>query len=140
VSLRSDGLLLDTCAVIWVFGGFAIAEDARQSIDAAARDTRLFVSPISAWEIGLLVSKGRLALSVPVVDWIAQVWNFPGMSQIDLSPALLVASSFLPGTAPRDPADRMILATARDRGLRVVTRDRQILDYARAGQALAMHC
>jgi PIN domain nuclease of toxin-antitoxin system len=58
----------------------------------------------------------------------------------DLSPHLLIASSFLPGSPPRDPADRIIAATARENGWRLITRDKILLNYARAGHLEALAC
>jgi PIN domain nuclease of toxin-antitoxin system len=64
----------------------------------------------------------------------------PGLQLAALSPEILIASSFLPGRPPRDPADRIILATARDLGLTLVTRDRALLDYGEAGNVSVVAC
>lgn len=135
-----SGILLDTCAVLWVFGGDDVLPDARRAIEEAAQENRLFISPISAWEIGMLVAKGRIALSIPVREWIEQVFAHASVMDAGLTVSVLTASSFLPGRIHGDPADRIIVATARARGLSVATRDRLILDYARQGHVKAVSC
>jgi PIN domain nuclease of toxin-antitoxin system len=62
------------------------------------------------------------------------------MRVADLSPGILIASSFLPGNPPRDPADRIILATARDIGATLITRDGLLLKYGQAGQISVIAC
>src|ERR1700704_1805320 len=134
-------LLLDTHAVIWLFEDMSLAPKALSAIEAAYRDnTPLLVSPISAWEIGLLVSLNRISLSATPHRWFARVLATPGMQLAEMSPDILIAASFLPGTPPRDPADRILLATARDKGYRLVTRDRQLLKYADQGHVQAVAC
>ena len=134
-------LLLDTCAVIWIAAGAAISAEATEVLrNANARGVTIAISPISAWEIGLLVARGRLALSTSPRAWISTVLAQPGVALAEMSPDILLDSSFLPGEPPRDPADRIILATARAEGMRIVTRDRAMLSYARAGHAEAIAC
>jgi PIN domain nuclease of toxin-antitoxin system len=62
------------------------------------------------------------------------------MRLTEMRPNVLIASSFLPGTAPRDPADRIIAATARDLGCTLLTRDRALLDYGEQGHVKVMAC
>jgi PIN domain nuclease of toxin-antitoxin system len=138
--VTDGGLLLDTCAVIWVFGGVGIDKAARAAVAEAAAEGRLHLSPISAWEIGMLVAKGRIALSLPTARWIERAFGYPGARIAALEPGLLVESSFLPESPPGDPADRIVIATARANGLRIVTRDRAILGYAGRGHVAAMAC
>jgi PIN domain nuclease of toxin-antitoxin system len=133
-------LLLDTCVVIWFLDG-QLPSAARTALaNAAAKGNDVFVSPICAWELGLLVSRGRLRLSMTPVDWFERLLAAPGIALAELSPRLLVHSSFLPGTPPRDPADRIIAATARANGYCIMTRDRQLLDYAAEGHVKALAC
>ena len=138
--MANNRLLLDTCAVIWLFNGEPMADKAREAIAAAAAVSQLHVSPISAWEIGMLVAKGRIALSMPPAEWLSRVWQQPGIQVAEMTPQPLVESSFLPGPAPKDPADRIIIATARLLNLTVVTRDRSILDYAQQGHVAVLRC
>jgi PIN domain nuclease of toxin-antitoxin system len=66
--------------------------------------------------------------------------NRPEISLSDLSADVLLLSSLLPGTPPRDPADRIIAASAREYGFQVMTRDRALLDYAKQGHMSAIEC
>ena len=92
-----------------------------------------YISPITAWEVGMLASRGRLQLLIRPERWFANLFDAPGVRLADLSPDLLIASSYLPGTPPRDPTDRIIAATARELGATLVTRDRALLEYGEAG-------
>jgi PIN domain nuclease of toxin-antitoxin system len=134
-------LLLDTCAIIWVADDQPIAEEARDAIAGALEaDDPVFVSPISAWEIGLLASRGRISLPMSAEKWFERFLQAPGVFLADMPPQVLIASSFLPGTVPTDPADRIIAATAREYSYRVVTRDRRLLAYAELGYCRALVC
>lgn len=134
-------LLLDTCALIWLAEEVPIAKAARDAImDAVADDQPIYVSPISGWEIGLLISCGRLRLPLPPDAWFERVLAAPGVQLAGLPLRVLIASSFLPGVPPRDPADRIIAATARNSDYRIMTRDRQLLHYAEQGHVKALAC
>lgn len=136
-----SGLLLDTCAAIWLAEGEAVSQQALNAIDRAGTTGKsIFVSPITAWEIGLLAARGRIAMSMPPQAWFERLLAVPGIALTDLSVRILIASSYLPGQPPRDPADRMIAATARETGLKLITRDRLLLDYADQGHIEAIAC
>ena len=137
----ADPLLLDTCAVIWVANDEPIAKEAREAIAAALlADAPVYVSPISAWEVGMLAARRRISLRMPPEKWFDRLLGAPGLRLAELPPSLLIASSFLPGDTPADPADRIIAATAREFDLRVVTRDRRLLAYAESGYCRALAC
>lgn len=129
-------LLLDTCAVLWLAQGADMTPASRTAI----ADRNLNVSPISAWEIANLVRKGRLASTLPVAAWFHQAVGKMAAEMPPLSVEILTGSCSLPGLPPDDPADRIIIATARQADMTVVTRDRQILDYSRAGHVRALVC
>lgn len=134
-------LLLDTCAVIWLMNDAPMSQAAVDRFDAAADAPQpLYVSPYSAQEIGMLVSRGRLPLAVSPLVWFRRLLGVEGIRLADMSPDILIQSSFLPGEPPRDPADRIIIATARELGLTIVTRDSLILDYAAKGHVNALAC
>lgn len=134
-------MLLDTCAAIWLAEDMPLAGDALEAIDAAAQGgTPVYVSPMTAWEIGMLNARGRLALSILPEDWFRALLEVPGVMLAELSPKILVASSFLPGEPPRDPTDRIIAATARALRLQLITRDRLLLAYAAEGHLQALAC
>jgi PIN domain nuclease of toxin-antitoxin system len=134
-------LLLDTCAAIWLAEAESIAPEAKQVLeDAYDAGAGVYISPITAWEIGLLNSRGRLTLLIKPQLWFERLFEVLNFRLADMSPELLIASSFLPGLAPRDPADRIMAATAREYGYRLVTRDRLLLAYAEQGHIQAVIC
>jgi len=126
---------------LWAGNGDPLSDLAVDAIDAA-HDARepLAISAISAWEIGLLVSRNRLSLPQPVPDWFAAFVKGSRCKVEHLDTDILVSSSFLPGDPPKDPADRMVIATARHTGRMIVTRDRRILGYAEDGHVKAIPC
>lgn len=134
-------LLLDTCAAIWIAEDSPLTDEAVQAIDQAGDEGNpVLMSPISAWEIGLLVTRGRLSLPINAQAWFDRIIETPNVKLVDLPPSVLIASSFLPGMPPRDPADRIMIATAREQNLTIVTRDRHMLNYAAAGHVHALAC
>ena len=136
-----SSLLLDTHAAIWITEDQPLAAGANDALNAAYRAGHtVFVSAITAWEVGLLVSRNRLSLIAKPERWFQRLLAIPGVKLAELSPDILIASSLLPGEPPRDPADRIILATARDLGATLITRDRLLLNYGEAGQVSTIAC
>lgn len=129
-------LLLDTCTVLWLANGAEMTPQARKAI----ANRNLQVSPISAWEIANLVRKSRIAFTLPVKNWFHQTVAKMEAEMPQLTVDILADSCGLPGEPPDDPADRIIIATAREADMTVVTRDRKILEYARAGHVRALVC
>lgn len=133
-------ILLDTCAAIWSSAVEGLSPGAQDIMLQAERDgVPILVSPITAWEMGMLVAKGRVALLEPPLKWFSGLLE-SGVQLADLSPSILMDASFLPQSRLRDPADRVIAATARALGYRIMTRDRPLLDYAVAGHVQAIAC
>jgi PIN domain nuclease of toxin-antitoxin system len=89
----------------------------------------LGVSIISCWEIAKLVEYKRLDLPSPVEEWLEQALRYPGIRLLDLTPRITVESTQLPGSFHRDPADQLIVATARIHHVPLATVDRKILTY-----------
>ena len=110
----------------------------RTAIAMAQRNASVYVSPIAAWEIGTLVARNRLQLSLAPETWFAALIDLPGVRLAPMGPELLIASAFLPGNPPRDPADRIIAATARAYNLAIVTRDSELIPYGRAGHIVTI--
>jgi PIN domain nuclease of toxin-antitoxin system len=134
-------LLLDTCAAIWLSEAQRLAEKATNVLEEAYdAGIAVYVSPITAWEIGLLISRGRLSILIKPQLWFEQLFDVLHFRLAEMSPDLLIASSFLPGLPPRDPADRIIATTAREFGYMLITRDRPLLDYAAQGHLQAVTC
>lgn len=89
----------------------------------------LGVSIISCWEVAKLVERGRLILPCPVGEWLDQALTYPGMCLLELTPRICVESTQLPGDFHRDPADQIIVATARVYDCPLVTMDSKIQSY-----------
>lgn len=129
-----SAVLLDTHALVWLVAGDArLRLAARRRIDGAAQEQQLWVSAITPWEIGMLVAKGRLVLDRDVMDWLQAALALPGIRVAPLEPALAVASTRLPDDLHGDPADRLIVATARHLGATLITADAALLAYGRLG-------
>lgn len=136
----SEGVLLDTCACLWLTHGDPMQNGSLAAIRAAQASAGIWISAITAGEVATLVRKGRYRLKVTPEVWFERLLDLPGVGLAPLAPAILIAAAFLPGDPPADPADRMICATARALGLSIVTRDRRILAYADAGHLNAVGC
>ena len=133
--------LLDTCAVIWLAQGDPWREPAASELPKnLERGAQLFVSPITAWEVGMLVAKGRMALALNPDLWFQRFCDLPGITLAAMPPSVLVASTTLPDRPSGDPADRILIATARAFGYVLVTRDEKILKYGACGHVQVMAC
>ena len=131
-------LLLDTCAVIWGAEGASMSQEAVEAMETANQsDETIFVSPISYWELGLLTSRNRIKFASET--WLNDMLQ-NGLAWAEMPPEILYKSSFLPGTLHNDPADRVIIATARTYNMQIVTRDREILSYAEQGYVRCLAC
>lgn len=117
-------ILLDTHAWIWWASQTPKLSAAAQQ--AMAKETELGVAVISCWEVAMLVDKGRLKLDRDVGLWVEQAVALPKVVLLALTPEIAVASVRLPPGFHGDPADRMIVATARQRGVPLVTKDEPI--------------
>jgi PIN domain nuclease of toxin-antitoxin system len=133
-------LLLDTHVWVWY-----VEDDGRQFsrrivplIEAAVQKSEVVVSAISVWEIALLEAARRLDLSMDVRTWVERALAFPGVRFKGLSPSIAIESTRLPAPLHRDPADRILVATARSLGAAIVTRDERILAYAKQGHVKAV--
>lgn len=137
----ADGLLLDTCAVIWLSQDAPIAETAVEAILATrSGGAGIFVSVMTAWELGMLMSKGRVASTKHPLRWFEEFVDAAGVTVLEVSAAVLVAASYLPMPVHNDPMDRIMIATAREHDLVILTRDRAILAYGEAGHVRTHAC
>ena len=107
-------------------------------IDAAAAAGTLRIAAISLWEVALLASRGRIVLGKSISLWLAEALADPAPAIDPLSPQIAVEACSLPEAFHRNPADRMIVATARITNAILITRDQQILDYAARGHLTAI--
>ena len=124
-------IVLDTHAwVWWVSDPERIPGRARSAIDRTVGDGgRLYVSSISTWEVAMLVERGRLELTVGVADWVARSEAQPFLQFVPVDNRIALRAIALPGFVHRDPADRLIIATALVLGATVVTADQHIARY-----------
>lgn len=121
-------IVLDTHIwVWWVDGGSQLPSEYAAVLQAEAQNG-LGVAAISCWEVAKLVELGRLQLAVPVDRWLTQALQ-PPVLLLPLSPEVAVDSTQLPGTFHRDPADQLIVATARFYDCPLVTLDRELRAY-----------
>jgi PIN domain nuclease of toxin-antitoxin system len=110
--------------------------DARKAVS----ENKLNVSPITVWEIANLVRKKRIVLAMSVTKWFRQTVDMMEAAMPELTIDILAGSCELPGSPPGDPADRIIIATARESSMVLVTRDKDILAYSRSGYVRTMAC
>jgi PIN domain nuclease of toxin-antitoxin system len=115
---------------------------ALDAIRAAVSQEQLLVSPVSGWEIGLATTRRKVPLILMPTPqrWLADFLSLPGVRVMPLEPHVALDASYLPGQLHRDPADRLLIATARQLGVPLVTRDQRILDYAAEGHLQAIAC
>ncbi len=122
-------IVLDTHIwVWWAHGGEQLTPKQIEAI--AANETDLIgISAISCWEIAKLTAYARLELPSPLEEWFEQALSYPGVQILALTPEIAIESTRLPGEFHRDPADQIIVATARVYGCPLVTSDGKILHY-----------
>jgi len=133
-------ILLDTCALLWTVNGDPLSSEALKAIDKARNAGDLFLSPVSAWEIGILAQRGKVSFGVSAESYVSRAFTRPGVQIAPLTPEIAVRASYLPGQFHSDPADRLLISTAILMGLILVTRDREILRYAGRGHVSALRC
>ncbi len=132
-------LLLDTHVMVWLLGGTGeLRRDTIAAIDRSAADRALHVSVMAFWELGLLVESGRIRLAEPFADWLHRAKSHFGIAVAPLTDQMAFDSTRLPGEFHRDPADRFIVATARQLDATLVTRDGKILQYGAEGHVQVM--
>lgn len=134
-----NGLLLDTHVWLWIEADpDRLNKAARTRIKQDARVGRLWVSVMSVWEIGMLIAKDRIRLSMPVDEWVRQACATPGLQMLGLAPEVALESTRLPESPHGDPIDRLLIASARQHNLTLVTADEKILAYAKLGHMKAL--
>lgn len=135
VSAPEGLLLLDTHTWIWLNTGDTrrLGKKAAQRLTRAAARGALRLSVISVWELGLLHARGHIRFSTTLDEWVRAALETPGLSIADLTPEIALDASRLPGDLHPDPADRMLVSTARHVNATLVTRDERLLRYAAEG-------
>ena len=129
----SRGVLLDTH--IWIqlqSGAPDLSKPALKAIDFATSTRSVYVSSISVWEIAMLTSRERVRFDRPVRQWVMEALDKPGIQLLQLSPEIAIEAAELPASMHKDPADRMIVASARVEHLMLITCDQPMLAFAKA--------
>ena len=133
-------LLLDTHILIWLAEGTADLDSASVArLEDVTRADGLAVSPISFWEVAMLQERQRITLSLPVRSWREIVLKTRGVIEAPLTGEIAIESVNLPGKFHKDPADRILVATARLNAWTLATRDDRILSYGNAGNIDVLH-
>ncbi len=122
-------IVLDTHIwVWWVHASEQLTGSQAQIVQANETDV-IGVSAISVWEVAKLVEYGRLELPCPLNEWFNKALNYPGIRLLEITPEIAIGSTQLPGEFHRDPADQIIVATARFYDCPLITSDSKILTY-----------
>jgi PIN domain nuclease of toxin-antitoxin system len=121
--------LLDTHIWLWMVDDPQRIPDHILPIVLGAENYPFYLSAISVWEVAKKVSLGKLQMSVPVRDWMMKATRSPFIEIVPLSVEISLESTVLPGDFHRDPADQMIVATARNLDLVLLMADQKIIEY-----------
>ena len=113
---------------MWIHDTSELSEEQKRLIQEN-EEQGLGISVISCWEVAKLVEYNRLRLPCAIGEWFEQALAYPGIQLLNLTPEIAIESTQLPGTFHRDPADQIIVATARLYDCPLVTADKKILDY-----------
>lgn len=130
-----EPIVLDTHAWIWLMEGDARLSAGRLvgAIERTAAAGNLYVSAVSVWEVSMFEAAGRVQFTIPCVTWLSEALATPGLRMVPLSAPVALDSARLPGSFHGDPADRIIVATARALGATLATADERLLEYGDAG-------
>ena len=129
----NDVLLLDTHIWVWLINGDAIVKSPQflKTVDEAIQSSKVRVSIISVWEVATLVRKEKIVLPYNCLEWLKKALSESGILVAELTPQIAAESALLSTDLLKDPADRIIVTTARDIGAKLVTKDKEILAYAK---------
>jgi len=110
----------------WLTSSSSIRQVEREALDATAQASGVCLSAISMWEAQLLHSRQRLVLPLPFAEWVTRATDSQVLSVLPIDREVIIALESLPASFHGDPADRLIVATARAYGLPLATRDSSI--------------
>ena len=124
-------IVLDTHILIWWITGdlTKLSENATFAISQELAGGEIIISSITAWEVAMLVAKDRIVISMDLDEWLSTIEQIEAVKFYAVDNDIAVKSANLPGEFHKDPADRMIIATARKLGCSLVTADEKILNY-----------
>ncbi|KND57544.1 hypothetical protein BSCH_00946c [Candidatus Paraburkholderia schumanniana] len=123
-------IVLDTHALLWWVKGTGLSKQAHAAIERELEnDGEIAISTMTAWEVMLLVKKGRLGLTMDVGGWLDKVNRINCVRFVSMDRNIAIAAADLRGDFHKDPADRIIVATARSLSAPLLTKDEQIRSY-----------
>ena len=138
-----DRVLLDTHALIWLAEG-SLTGDTFELLSRIGRQNGLLISAVTGWELGLLAfpkrGPARIKLPPTIAEWFRRILSASAFKEVPLTARAAFSAATLPNWSHADPADRLLVAVARELDVPLVTRDREILAYAEAGHAKAIAC
>jgi PIN domain nuclease of toxin-antitoxin system len=128
--LSKHSVLLDTHIIIWLFNGDKCLSPAfLRAIERARERDAVLIASISVWEIAMLATRERIELPLDPVEYIEEILDQPGTNLVPLSPRIATQSCRLPKPMlHKDPADRILVATAQEHSAVLVTVDKQLLN------------
>ncbi len=127
-------VVLDTHVWFWLATGNPdLSSTTRKLLESISRTGTIFIPAISMWEIAMLEKLGRIELQMPTAQWLTSALAAPGLKLAPLTPEIVADSCNLPGNFHKDPADQMIVATARTLQCALITRDNSIVKYGKQG-------
>ena len=136
---NNSPVLLDTHVLIWSLSDFEnLSDQTKEIIDIAKNQQKLLVSSISLWEIAMLKSKRRINIYKPIKEFLKAIVEIEGIKIVGITYDIVADSTLLLDNFHGDPADRIIAATAINKEAVLLTRDRQILEWAALGNIKAV--
>ncbi len=122
--------LLDTHAWIWWnMAPGKLSQKVVSIISNAKKYDEMLLSAITPWELCKLLEKNRIAISCDPEEWIREALDMPKLRLVPLTPTIVYKSTVLPPSFHDDPADQIIVATAREENAVILTKDRRIQNY-----------
>lgn len=129
-NLKQHRVLLDTHVFVWIMNDKPLlTKEFKKSFEFVFKKHGALLSPMSVWEIGMLVDKKRIDLDMDVLEWVNRALELSGMFLCPITPRIAILSSRLPGEIHFDPVDRLLIATAHEENAVLVTCDKKILRY-----------
>jgi len=114
-----------------------VSREAIRAIQKAERIGSVYISAISVWEVAMITRKNRLALDMPIRQWVTEALNKPGIQLLPVTAEIAIEASELPEPMHKDPSDRLIVASARTELMTLITADKLILQSA---PAIGLNC
>jgi PIN domain nuclease of toxin-antitoxin system len=137
--LLQHKLVLDTHVWIWLMNGdVKLSARFRKDIEKSKEKENIFLSAISLWEFGMLAEKKRIEVEMDPLDWIEQALFLSSIHIAPISPSIACQSCRLLENLHADPADRLIVATAREYNAVLVSCDTKLLEYGK-GHFVTVH-